>query len=250
MRIVINQKLADRTRRIATYLFLATLVVLVGGFIFVNFSLFTGNLPTNLLVLLQIMVLPVAFVLTLISVRLTNAWARRPYPEDAIAAGLKGLSKKSILYHYYHFPARHVLIAPQGVFAIITRWHKGRFAVDGDKWTTYKNPISRFFSMMRMDGIGNPTRDAREAANYIAGLFQNVGAEVEVQPLIIFIDPASDIDIKNPDVPVLFVDDKESPNLTEYLREINRQQKDTQQKRVTLPVTDEQIAAFEANTVK
>lgn len=250
MRIVINTKLAERFRKIATYLFLTTLVVLVGGFIFVNFSLFTDNLPSSGIVLLQVLLIPVAFILTLVSVRLTNAWARRPYPEDVIKEGLKGVSKKSVIYHYYHAPARHVLIAPQGVFAITTRWHNGRFAVKGSDWKTFKNPISRFFSIMRMDGIGNPTEDAQKAAQHIQSVLQSVGAEVEVKPLILFIDPKIDIDIEDPTVPIFFADEKKSPSMTEYLRELNREQKENLQQRATLPVTEAQIEAFEAQTIK
>ncbi|MDQ7034409.1 MAG: nuclease-related domain-containing protein, partial [Anaerolineae bacterium] len=202
MRVVINSKLAERYRKVATYLFLATLVVLVGGFIFVNYSLFTENIPGSGVILLQLLLIPVAFVLTLISVRLTNSWARRPYPEDVIKEGLKGVSKKSVIYHYYHDPARHVLIAPQGVFAITTRWHNGRFAVKGSEWTTFKNPISRFFSLMRMDRIGNPTEDALKAAQHIQAALQSVGAEVEVHPIILFIDPKVDVEIEDPIVPI------------------------------------------------
>jgi hypothetical protein len=223
---------------------------LIGGFIFVNYSLFTGEIATTLITLLQCLILPVAFLLTIYSVRMTNIWARRPYPEQAIEEGLKGISKKSVMYHYYHFPARHVLIAPQGVFAITTRWHNGRFAVDEGKWTTFKNPLSKFFSMMRMDGVGNPTVEAQRAANHIEALLESVGAEVDVQPLIIFTDPTVEVAIKQPEVPVLFADDKRSPNLTEFLRELNRQQKENPQQRVTLPVSPEQIEAFEAKTIK
>lgn len=250
MRIVINKKLAERNRKFTTYLFLLTMVILVGGFIFVNYSLFTDTLPSPLIVLLQALVLPAAFVLTLLSVRLTNNWARRPYPEDAIAGGLKGLSKKSVMYHYYHFPARHVLVSPQGVFAITTRWHNGRFSVEGDKWKTYKGAFARFFSMMRMDGVGNPTLDAQRAADYVRGVLKSIAPDVEVQPLIIFTDPGVAIEINNPQVPVLYADDKLSPNLTEYLRDLNRQQKDDAQKRVTLPLTDSQIEAFERQTIR
>jgi hypothetical protein len=250
MRIVINTKLAKRLRQIATYLFLGTLALLIGGFAFVNYSMFTGTLPEPLILLLQLALIPAAFILTLLSVRLTNSWARRPFPEDVIKESLKGVSKKSVLYHYYHFPARHVLIAPQGVFAITTRWHNGRFSVKGDEWKSYKGAISRLFSAMRMDGIGNPTRDAQRAAENVQAQFKAVGADVNVQPLIVFIDPTVQIDIENPTVPVLFADEKRSPNLTEYLRDLNRQQRGDSQQRVILPVTDAQITAFEANTIK
>lgn len=250
MRIVINTKLAERLRKIATYLFLATLAVLIGGFIFVNYSLFTDSLPESGILTLQCALIPAAFFLTLFSVRLTNSWARRPYPEDVIKEGLKGVSKKSVIYHYYHDPARHVLIAPQGVFTITTRWHNGRFAVNGDKWTTFKNPISRFFSLMRMDGIGNPTHEAQKSAQHVQSLLKSVGADVEVKPLILFIDPNVQVEIENPTVPVFFADEKKSPNLTEYLRELNRQQRGDVQQKVTLPLTDSQIQEFEAKTVK
>jgi hypothetical protein len=76
MRVVMNKKLAERNRRIATYFFLATLVLLIGGFIFVNYSLFTGEIATTLITLLQCLILPVAFLLTIFSVRMTNIWAR------------------------------------------------------------------------------------------------------------------------------------------------------------------------------
>ncbi|MGB1288493.1 MAG: hypothetical protein ACPG7F_18305, partial [Aggregatilineales bacterium] len=139
MRVVTNRKLVKRNRQLATYLFLGTFVALVGGFIFINISFFNEDIAADdaSLLLLQSLILPVAFILTLFSVRMTNLWARQPYPEKAIEEGLKGLSKKSILYNYYHIPARHVLICPQGVFAIVTRWHNGSYTAEGTKWKSH-----------------------------------------------------------------------------------------------------------------
>ncbi|MEL6527748.1 MAG: hypothetical protein AAFQ07_18775, partial [Chloroflexota bacterium] len=146
MRIVTNRKLVNRNRSIATWLFLGTLGLLIGGFVFINYTFFTGEGPADWVFLLQALAIPVAFVLTIFSVRMTNNWAREPHPEKALPDGLKSVSKKSILYNYFHFPARHVLIAPQGVYAIVTRWHDDEFTVDGDEWKTHKGSISRFLS--------------------------------------------------------------------------------------------------------
>lgn len=252
MKTVINRKLVKRNRRIATTLFLGTLAVLAGGFIFVNISLFTGETPPPYVFILQVAVLPVAFILTIISVRMTNLWARRPYPDQAIEDSAKGLSKKSVLYHYYHLPARHVLIAPQGVFAIVTRWHDGRFSVEDNKWTTHKNAISKFFSFVRMDGVGNPTLDAERAANHLRELLEPIAPDTEVHPLVIFVDPRVEIDIDGEsDIPILYADEKQKPNLTSYMRELNKQLKQAgQDQKSSLPLTDEQIEAFEAATVK
>ena len=150
MRIVTNQRLAKRNRQIAFWLMIGTLGVLVGSFLLMMQNPIEGNPEISALVLLfQVLVLPVAFVLTLVSVRMTNLWARPPRPEDAIEEGLKGLSNKSVLYNYYHFPARHVLICPQGVFAIVTRWHNGSYTVQGERWKTNQGIFSRLGSLIR-----------------------------------------------------------------------------------------------------
>lgn len=252
MRIVTNKKLVKRNRQLATWLFLGTLAVLIGGFIFINYSFFTGNVPPDWIILGQIVALPLVFVMTVLSVRMTNLWAREPHPEKAIEAGLKGISKRSILYNYYHSPARHVLIAPQGVFAIITRWHEGGFTLGEDgKWKSHKSAVSRFFSAMRMDGVGKPMQEAKLAAQHVQKVFDKIGADIEVKPLIIFVsdDVEIEMDMDNPSIDILYTNDKKSPNLSEYMRELNRQLKENLQEKSVLPLSDEQIEAFEAATL-
>ena len=247
MRVVTNNKLAKRNRQMATYLFLGTFVVLGGGFLFINISLFTQDVPDDpSILLLQSLILPIAFVLTIVSVRMTNLWARQPYPDKAIEDGLKGLSKKSILYNYYHFPARHVLICPQGVFTITTRWHNGRYTVEGSKWKNHQGIIAKWFSFFRMDGIRNPTVDAVQAANKLEKTMKSIAPDVDIQPLVVMIDPKADVTIKEPAIPVLYADPKSKPNLKDFMRRVNRESDD---KSGDLPLTDEQIEAFEAATL-
>ena len=84
MRIVTNSRLASRNRKLATNLFLLTFVLLIGGFIFINLGLFTGDTETArdpLILMAQAVAMPIAFILTLFSIRMTNLWARRPYPD-------------------------------------------------------------------------------------------------------------------------------------------------------------------------
>lgn len=248
MKVVMNDRLAKRNRQIATNLFLVTFLALIAGFVFVNLSLFTGQAVDDpLLLFAQTLILPIAFILTLISVRMTNLWARRPYPEDAIAEGLKGLSNKSMIYHYYHLPARHVLICPQGVFTITTRWHGGSFTVNGDRWRTNASAISRLFSSMRLDGIGNPTWDAQRDSAHIRKILANIAPDVPVQPLILFVDPKATVQIENSAIPILYAGEKQSPNLKEYLRDLNR---DAKNKKAALPLTEAQIEQFEMQTFR
>ncbi len=251
MRIVINSQLATRNRQWANYLFLLTFLLLIGGFIFVNIGLFTGQEPTGELVILQALVLPFALVMTLVSIRMTNLWARPPRPEQVIEANLKGLNKRSVLYHYHHIPTRHLLICPQGVFAITTRWHDGTFSVKGDQWRSKANVLSRFFSTLRMDGIGNPTREAKQAAQHAQALLSPHAPDVVVQPLILMLSNRVKVVEEEPsDVPILFADDTLGKTLQAYLRELNAKAPVEAVKKVKMPLSEEQLAAFEAATIK
>jgi len=227
MRIETNLRLAQRNRRIAHFLFFFSMAVLVGGFIIANTQLTAvneDNPNVAVSILLPWLVLPIGFICTIISVRMTNLWIRKPRPEEAIRDGLKGISKKSVLYNYYHFPARHVLIAPQGVFAVVTRFQEGKFRVEGDKWSTQASFFSRFMRFFRRDDIGNPTEDARKASAHVKSLLDKKTQGIEVQPLIVFVDPRAQVDIENPTVPVLFADENRKPNLRDYLRDLSQQQ--------------------------
>jgi hypothetical protein len=250
METIINSTLVERNRRIANGLFLGTFLVLAGSFIYFNYAIFTQTGDSDFLLLAQALALPLIFVMTIISIRMTNLWNREPHPENALAEGLKSLSKKSIIFHYYHGSARHVLIAPQGVFAIVTRWHEGKFSVEGDKWTTEKSAVSRFFGALRMDGVGNPSADARQAAAHLEKLLKDIAPNIEVQPLVVFVSPKAELTIQDPSVPVLYADESREPSLNDYMRKLNEQQRPDKQAKVQLPLTVQQIDAFKNATVR
>jgi hypothetical protein len=255
MRVVTNLLLANRNRQIANILFLVTLAALIGGFALINLPLFTGQQPESWMLVLQSLILPVVFVLTLLSVRQTNLWARTPKHEEALAEALKGLSRKSVLYNYYHFPARHVLIAPQGIFVIVVRWHEGRISVNGDRWHMHKNALSRLLSLLRMDGIGQPHVDAERGITKVKALLADIAPDAPVDALVVFVSPKAQLEIEDPVLPVLYASDAK-PNLRDHLRELATQDaipqntKGSKQKATPMPLTAEQIQAFEAKTIK
>jgi hypothetical protein len=236
MRIETNVRLARRNRQIAQYLFFASFGLLIVGLLISNVPLATGS-DQLLAILLPAIVLPLAFISTMVSVRMTNLWVRTPRPEDTIREGLKGVSSKSVLYNYCAFPARHILITPTGIYAMITRFQDGRFTVEGDKWTTHRSTISRIFSILRFDSIRNPSVDARAAAAQVQALVDQVTTGVTVQPLVLFVDPRAQVNIINPSVPVLYPDLKREPNLKTYLRDAAKHPQRS--------LTTEQIQAFE-----
>lgn len=238
MRIVTNTKLANRNRQIAQYLSLFSFGVLLLG-LFINFQLLSSEdvllnsaLPSGILI--------VAMISTFISVRMNNQWARQPRPEDALRDGLKGISSKSVLYNYYHNPARHILITPQGVFAITIRWQDGSYSVSGDRWRSQRGAMSRFIGAFRFDSLGEPTLEAQRHAQHTAKLLEAIAPDVPVQPLIVFTSARVALTIENPTVPVLYANSKQEPSLKSYMRDLGKTERKT--------LTPEQISAFEAAT--
>jgi hypothetical protein len=191
--------------------------------------------------MLPTLVLPLGILTSLFSVRMTNLWIREPRPERAIQEGSKGLSNKSVLYNYHHLPARHVLVCPQGVYAITTRFQDGEYTVNGDQWVSHGGPFSGIMRLIRRDGIGNPTQDAFKNVAHVQKLLEPVASFVTVRPLIVFVDPRATLHIEKTDVPILFADPKQQPNLKNFLRDVPQEDRQS--------LTPEQIEAFEAATL-
>ncbi|NWG15101.1 MAG: NERD domain-containing protein [Chloroflexi bacterium] len=229
MRVETNWKLVRRNRRLANFLFFFSMAVLIAGFVVANSQLMNpsadmDNVSLIAAFILPWIVLPVGFISTLVSVRMTNLWVRKPRPEEVIREGLKGVNKRSVLYNYYHFPARHVLITPSGVFAMITRYQDGYFMVDGDRWQTPGGALRWLMRLFRRDDIGNPTEESLRAAAHVKTLLGETAADIQVQPLIIFVSPRARVEIIESTVPVLYADSKRDPNLRDYMRDYARRQ--------------------------
>ncbi|MCS7070464.1 MAG: NERD domain-containing protein [Anaerolinea sp.] len=239
MRVVTNEGLIRRKRRAAQWLFFASFGILLLGLFVINAPATSPDLA-GIGFLLSLLVLPVAYGATIASVRMTNLWVRLPRPETAIQEGLKGVGSKAVLYNYYHLPARHVLIAPQGVFAIATRFQDGRYLFDGKQWVARKNWLLKLLSFIRLDQIGNPHRDAEKAAAHVQALISPIAPDVPVQPLILFFDPRADVEVTETDVPIVHADPKRALSLKNYLKNLPRNGP---------TLTPQQIEAFEDATL-
>ncbi len=223
MRIVTNQELIRKNRRTATWLFFISMAILIFGFFVANGQIL-GLVPEESVGLIYTFATPfvllIGFMTTLTSVRMTNLWVRIPRPEVVIPEGLKGIPSrnKNALYNYHHFPARHVLVTPQGIFPMVTRFQDGSFSVNGNKWRAHKGPVGAIFTFLRLDGIGNPNQDAELARRYIQHLIEDYDKDIPIHPVIVFVDPRAKLEINDPSVPVVYADSKKSPNLKEFIQ--------------------------------
>jgi hypothetical protein len=242
MRVETNEALVRRNRRISQYLFFGSFGVPLVGLLLINQQAANPS-SENLFLgfIVPLVVLPLAYVITMVSVRMANLWVRVPRPETVIPDGLKGIGSKSVLYNYYHSPARHVLISPQGVFAMVIRFQDGQFRVEGDHWTTKRTAMGRVMSIFRLDSVGNPTQDALTAAAHVQKLLSPIVPDVTVEPVIVFIDPRAQVTLEDSPVAVVYANPKRDPSLKDYVREVG--------KKPHLTLTPEQIGAFEQATL-
>jgi hypothetical protein len=253
MQIRNNVRVIKRNRQIAQYSFFVSMGVWLASLSVTFLPVFTDRSPDEMgwLDLVATVVLPFALGLALFAVYMTNLWIREPRPEQVIRDGLKGMNKKSRLYHYHHSPAKHILIAPQGVFVMVVRWQQGHIIVRDGRWTFRRNLLSSIPAIFRLDSLGRPYAEAERAANYLQSLLDPIAPDVEVQPLIIITDPRAQFEVNGDDempVPVLYANEKNingerlKPNLTDYMRKVKGDTKE-------LPLTEAQIMAFEEATL-
>ena len=77
-------------------------------------------------------------------------------------------------------------------------------------------------SIFRLDDLGNPTREAQDAAAYIRYITEDYDPDLVIQPLFLFTSPRAELTITGSTVPVLYTDSKTKPNLKEYLRDLQK----------------------------
>lgn len=216
MRVVINQAQIDRNRKISHILFFVSLAGMGLGF----FYTWTAK-PNSQGSQLSCLILPVLLMMTLVSVRMANLWIREPRPEKMLNEGLKGLGKKYAVFHHI-LPAPHVLIGPEGVFTLTTIWQDRAYRVKGKRWFGDEGLLRKLNGYMRQDLLGNPYNEAAFQAQQIQKLVNKVAPDsgVEVQPLLVFINPKASFESEDPLVPILYSDPKKKPSLRLYLRDL------------------------------
>ncbi len=223
MRVVINQTLIDRYRRISHILFFVSLAGMGIGFFYTWTS--DPNTQGNQL---SCLILPILLLMTLTSVRMANTWIREPHPVEVLSDALKGFGKKYAIFHHI-LPAPHVLIAPEGVFTLTTVWQERPYSVTGKKWHGEEGLLRKINGYMRQDLLGNPFQTAIVEAQQMQKLVDKIAPDsgVEVQPLVVFISPKGQFTAEDPLLPVLYADPKRKPSLRNYLRDIQSEHRPT-----------------------
>jgi hypothetical protein len=194
MRVTTNPKLIKRRSRLGMIASLSGIAVLALGM----FASFRPQIAWVSLVALII-----GFMLAQFGSYNLRRWGRSPRPDQVLDEGLKGFDDR---YHLYAWtlPVPFVLLGPQGIYTLTTRDQTGQVSVTGSTWKS-KLSLGRLLSIFAQEGLGNPTTDAQTQAaklsTWITGKLPDLS--IEVQPIVVFIDPRVQLEVDAPTVPVL-----------------------------------------------
>jgi hypothetical protein len=132
-----------------------------------------------------------------------NRWDRRPRIDEILDGALKGLDQRFAIFHY-SLGARHVLIGPGGVFAVIPRVENGLIRYSDSHWTRTTNKSG----LLRRAGTRSIRGLEREIAAEVDRASSRLNLPFAVRPFIVFLHAGAEMDVR------------ESPELATHLKKL------------------------------
>lgn len=168
------------------------------------------------LVMLALIAMLIGGLFSQIGTALFNRFGREPRMDQVLDASLKGLDDRYATFHYL-LGSDHVLVAPEGIFALIPRWEKGEVRYQDGSWYHTK-PRGRF-SLWNRERVlrGFEKEAARELKALDKSLERNLGDanELNTNAIVVFIAGDTVLDVDS--APVLAIHRKKLKDLIRSL---------------------------------
>lgn len=132
-------------------------------------------------------------------------WSRTPRNDQILDTQLRSLGDKHTLIHYANPGKRvieHLLVHPGGVETLTVRELAGTVGYQNGRWRRMRAGIGRFFGMGGPQ-LGNPSADSQADLNALNELLNQAQLEVESDAGIVFLNPAVELEVEEPDFPVM-----------------------------------------------
>lgn len=184
----------------------AKLLALV-GFLMLIGTLFLALLP-NFLAPSYIAML-VGFVVFNIGMQQVGKWTRNPRNDQILDHHLKGLPDRYTIVHYPPVGKRrveHLLIHPGGALVVSAREIDGTVQATGSKWRRSNAGLRRFLTFSGPQ-LGNPSVDTDQGVGEVETFLTEHQLEIDVEGAIVFVNPNTELEIEEPDFPVLHGDE-------------------------------------------
>ncbi len=200
MRIIANERYIKRRAKAGRYLSLAGLFVLLAAFIF---SWFQTQAPA-LMPLALGMALAIGVFLSFIGGFYVERFGGPTAHHKGVREALKGLDNRYTLFQYV-LPVPHALLEPGGITVIVVRSQPGDITYADGKWI-HRQRGKFFRELAGQERLGRPELDVEaqveQMKQYLKERLPDV--EVPVRGVVLFTNPETHLEVKDPPVPVFF----------------------------------------------
>jgi len=196
MKIVTNEKMIERNRKIGSYLSIGSIIILGVGM----YLSFQENL-----IQYAYLALIFGFAFSQFGISMGNKFGRSPRPFEALTDNLKGLAETFTLYNYYG-PSAHMLVGPAGIWVITPFPQKGDITYNNNKWQ--QKGANWYFKLFAQEGLGKPEKEARSAADEVVRYLEKndlSNLAVYVNPVAVFTNDKSSVNAPDAPVPTMHV---------------------------------------------
>ncbi len=177
MKVFRNDALIARNKRISKYASVVGFVVLVGGLI-------AGFIDPEQYLLLQVIALPLGWLLSQVGLYMAHRYLRSPRPDEVLDDVLGKVARDGRMYHYL-LPVPHVLLMPAGPIVFLAKFQGGDISVHEDRWRQRR--VSFLRKLFSQESLGNPTREAENSVAALASFISKHAPGVEEVPIGVII---------------------------------------------------------------
>lgn len=200
MRIVRHNAFITGRKRRAKLMALAGFVVLTG-------TLFLALLPNFLLP--SYLAMLAGFVVFNLGMQQIGKWTRNPRNDQVLDNQLQALPARFSLIHYAPVGkerVEHVVVHPGGLLAVTAREIDGEIEAKGSRWRRRSTGLRRFFSFSGPQ-LGNPSLETDRNVGALEDFLAEQQLEVDVEGCVVFLHPATELDVTDPEYPILHADE-------------------------------------------
>lgn len=195
-----NGYIASRKRRARWMAFL--------GFLILTSTLWIALNPE--LLLPAYIAMFAGFILFNLGMQQVGKWSRNPRNDQFLDALLRDrLNDRYALIHFAPIgkrKAEHLLWHPGGLLSITLREMDGTVVERGARWSRKGMGLRRIFSFSGPQ-LGNPSMDTAAGIKEVESYLADQQLEFDVNGAIVFFHPDVELDIEDPEYPVLHGDE-------------------------------------------
>lgn len=217
MKIYRNDKVIERNSKIGRYASMIGPATAIGVLVYAIMSFSNPDMinSSNQGVLLA--VLFVSLIITQVSMYLGNRFNRKPRPDEALDAALKGIPGDYVMYHYSS-PASHLLAGAAGLWVLMPYHQRGKVVYKKNRWKNFGGGFAQgYMRIFGQEGMGRPDLEADNEVAALEKFFKKKLGEGETIPpvraALVFLDPNIEIEAEGAPLPAM-----QAKKLKEFIR--------------------------------